>query len=57
VGDVLKRVVPVPLSSDAVDRLLGSLCLDITRLKTLTGYAPVFSPSEGLAAVARSLRP
>lgn len=47
-GDVAARFAPFPLTSGAVDRLLGSLCLDVSRLRALTGYRPPFTPDEGL---------
>jgi nucleoside-diphosphate-sugar epimerase len=52
VGDVLNRLVPFPLTSGAADRLLGSLTMDISRLRALIGYAPRYSMAEGLAVTA-----
>lgn len=54
-GDVAARFAPVPLTSAAVDRLLGSLCLDVSRLRALTGYRPPFTPDQGLREVAAAL--
>lgn len=50
-GDLAARFAPVPLTTAAVDRLLGSLCLDVSRLRALTGYRPPFTPGEGLREV------
>jgi nucleoside-diphosphate-sugar epimerase len=47
VGDLVGRVVPMPLGSGAVERLLGSLCLDVSRLRALAGYDPPFTPAQG----------
>lgn len=54
-GDLVARFVPFPLTRAAVDRLLGSLCVDVSRLRALTGYAPPFTPAQGLRQVAASL--
>lgn len=53
VGDLLGRLVPVPVTSAAVDRLLGSLTVDVTALRTVTGWAPPFPVAAGLAETAR----
>jgi len=52
VGDLLARLVPFPLTSAAVHRLLGSLAVDSSRLTRLTGFAPPFTVDQGLAATA-----
>jgi nucleoside-diphosphate-sugar epimerase len=52
VGDLLARLVPFPLTSAAVHRLLGSLAVDSSRLARLTGFAPPFTVEQGLAATA-----
>jgi nucleoside-diphosphate-sugar epimerase len=52
VGDMVGRVAPFPLGSGAVERLLGSLCLDVSRLRAVAGYRPPFTPAEGLREMA-----
>ena len=52
IGDVLARVVPFPLTSMAVERLTGSLTVDSSRLRRLTGFVPPFTPAQGWAATA-----
>lgn len=52
VGDLLVRAVPFPLTSAAVHRLLGSLAVDASRFRALTGFTPPFTMDEGLAATA-----
>ncbi len=54
-GDLAARFVPVPLTRGAVDRLLGSLCLDVSRLRALTGWSPPFTPARGMDEVAAAL--
>jgi nucleoside-diphosphate-sugar epimerase len=51
-GDGVARVLPWPLTSAAVDRLLGSLWVDPGKLRRLTGWAPPFTPEQGLREVA-----
>ena len=51
-GDLLRRAVPVPVHSAVVDRLLGSLAVDSSRLARVTGRTPPFSVDEGLARTA-----
>jgi nucleoside-diphosphate-sugar epimerase len=48
VGDLLARALPTPLTSAAVDRLLGSLAVDSGKLRRLTGWAPRFTLEDGL---------
>jgi UDP-glucose 4-epimerase len=52
VGDLLARVLPFPLTSAAVHRLLGSLAVDASRFGRLTGFTPPFTVEQGLAATA-----
>lgn len=47
-GDVVARVAPFPLTTAAVDRLLGSLAVDSSRLTREAGYRPPFTLAEGL---------
>ncbi|TDN67185.1 SDR family oxidoreductase [Paraburkholderia sp. BL10I2N1] len=61
------RLLPVPVSwlraagrltgrSSHVDRLIGSLQVDTSRIRTVLGWQPPFSIDEGLAATARWYR-
>jgi nucleoside-diphosphate-sugar epimerase len=56
VGDIASRFLPVPLTSAAVDRLLGSLYVDASRLARITGYQPRFSAAAGIARTAEWYR-
>jgi nucleoside-diphosphate-sugar epimerase len=47
-GDLLSTVAPIPLSTPVLDRLLGSLTVDSSKLRRLTGYVPPFSVAEGM---------
>ena len=51
-GDLLSRVLPVPVTSAALHRLLGSLAVDPSRVFRLAGFAPPFTVEAGLAATA-----
>jgi len=51
-GDVFDRVLPVPLTTAAVQRLFGSLVVDSAPLWGLRGGAPPFSMARGLAETA-----
>lgn len=51
-GDLLSRVVPVPVTTAAVDRLLGSLQVDDTRFRRRTGFTPPFTLEQGLERTA-----
>lgn len=51
-GDLLARLGPFPLTSDAVDRLLGSLEVDASRLERTTRWRRATSLADGLAATA-----
>jgi Nucleoside-diphosphate-sugar epimerases len=51
-GDLISRVRPVPLTSAAVDRLLGSLTLDSSALTRALGFRPPYSVEEGLRLTA-----
>jgi nucleoside-diphosphate-sugar epimerase len=51
-GDAIDRLRPFPLTSEAVDRLVGSLTVDSTAFTTATGYRPPYSVEEGLKATA-----
>jgi UDP-glucose 4-epimerase len=55
-GDWLQWLVPVPLTSDEVERLSGSLTVASGRLSALTGFTPPYSPQEGWKKTADWLR-
>jgi UDP-glucose 4-epimerase len=52
VGDLLSRAFPVPVTTAALHRLVGSLAVDPSRFFRLTGFAPAFTVEQGLAATA-----
>lgn len=56
IGDALSRVVPFPLTTAAVDRLLGSLAVDSSRLSRLTGYTPPHTLRDGVERTAAWFR-
>jgi nucleoside-diphosphate-sugar epimerase len=51
-GDLISRLHPVPLTSAAVDRLLGSLVVDSSALTRAVGFRPPYSVEEGLRVTA-----
>ncbi|HEU5040584.1 MAG TPA: NAD-dependent epimerase/dehydratase family protein, partial [Gemmatimonadales bacterium] len=55
-GDLLSRLLPVPLTSAAVDRLLGSLAVDSSGLDRALGYHPPYTVEEGLRLTAEWYR-
>jgi len=52
VGDVLARAIPFPLTTAAVNRLLGSLEVDSSLLTRRTGWVPPYTLEAGLAETA-----
>jgi UDP-glucose 4-epimerase len=56
VGDVVARAWPFPLTTAAIDRLVGSLSVDSSKLIRLTGYSPPYSVAEGLRITAEWYR-
>jgi len=50
-GDVISRALPFPLTTAAVDRLTGSLCMDVSALERL-GWTPRYTMAQGLADAA-----
>lgn len=48
VGDVVRRAVPFPVHSGVVDRLLGSLAIDSSKLERVAGFRPPFTVSQGM---------
>jgi nucleoside-diphosphate-sugar epimerase len=53
VGDLASRVAPVPLSSAAVHRLLGSLVVDPGKIQRTHGFRPPYTVAEGLRETGR----
>jgi nucleoside-diphosphate-sugar epimerase len=51
-GDLISRLFPVPLTSAAVDRLLGSLVVDTSALTRAVGFRPPYSVEDGLRRTA-----
>jgi nucleoside-diphosphate-sugar epimerase len=51
-GDLVSRLHPVPLTSAAVARLLGSLTVDPSALTRAVGFVPPYSVEEGLRITA-----
>ena len=56
VGDVISTVRPLPLTTAAVDRLLGTLVVDSSALRRATGFLPPYTLEEGLAITAKWYR-
>ncbi|HTS87741.1 MAG TPA: NAD-dependent epimerase/dehydratase family protein, partial [Gemmatimonadales bacterium] len=52
IGDALSRWWDVPMTTAAVERLTGSLQLDISLIRSRLGYTPPFSVAQGLEATA-----
>lgn len=55
-GDLLSRLVPCPVTSDAVNRLVGSLVVDASKLMRATGFHPPYSVDDGLQRTAEWYR-
>jgi len=51
-GDMVAGLLPIPLTTAVVDRLVGSLPVDSAKLIRLTGYRPPFRVTEGLRVTA-----
>ena len=52
-GDPVARVVPaLPFTSATLDRVVGSLAVDSSKLSTAVGFRPPYTLDEGLAATA-----
>ncbi|HEX8906740.1 MAG TPA: hypothetical protein VF771_17955, partial [Longimicrobiaceae bacterium] len=51
-GDLVSRIVPFPLTTAALRRLLGSLEIDPSRIERVAGFRPPFTVDEGLAETA-----
>jgi nucleoside-diphosphate-sugar epimerase len=53
IGDQMARVVPaVPFTSTNLDRVVGSLAVDSSKLTTAVGFRPPYTLDQGLAATA-----
>ena len=53
IGDQMARVVPaVPFTSVNLDRVVGSLVVDSSKLSTAVGFRPPYTLEQGLAATA-----
>jgi nucleoside-diphosphate-sugar epimerase len=53
IGDRMARVVPaVPFTSATLDRVVGSLAVDSSKLFTAVGFRPPYTLDQGLAATA-----
>lgn len=53
IGDQIARVVPaVPFTSVTLDRLVGSLAVDSSKLSAAVGFRPPYTLEQGLAAAA-----
>lgn len=55
-GDLLARVTRWPLTSAAVDRLVGSLAVDSAKLSRATGFRPPYGVDDGLRITAQWYR-
>jgi len=55
-GDALARFLPCPVTSKVVDRLLGSLQVDITRARREIGYTPAYTIEAGMRETAAWFR-
>jgi nucleoside-diphosphate-sugar epimerase len=51
-ADFLAPALPLPVNGEIVQRLLGSLTVDISKLRRLAGYRPPFTVEAGLRATA-----
>lgn len=54
-GDAAERLAPFPVTTRAVDRLVGSLAVDVGRLRR-SGFSPPVSVDEGLGRTAAWFR-
>jgi nucleoside-diphosphate-sugar epimerase len=55
-GDAISRVMRIPLTSDAIQRLFGSLAVDHTRFVEVTGYSPLVSRADAMRLTAAWFR-
>lgn len=50
--DAVSEMLPLPFGAAALQRLTGSLQVDISRIRSLAGYSPRFTLAEGIAETA-----
>lgn len=55
-GDRIARVLPIPITSRLIDRLFGSLVLDVSDAQAQLGFVPPIPTETALAITARSYR-
>jgi nucleoside-diphosphate-sugar epimerase len=55
-GDLVARILPFPLTTEAVDRLATSLVVDGSRLVLATGYTRPYTLTEGMRLTAEWYR-
>jgi nucleoside-diphosphate-sugar epimerase len=55
-GDLASHVVDLPLNSAAIERLIGSLVVDSSKLEKTIGRRPPFTMEQGLSQTARWYR-
>jgi nucleoside-diphosphate-sugar epimerase len=51
-GDLIDRAVPFPLTSSTLDRLVGSLAVNTTKVRTRLDFRPPYALEEALAVTA-----
>jgi nucleoside-diphosphate-sugar epimerase len=51
-GDLANYLLPFPLTSDALERLTGSLDCSTAKLQAATGYRPRWTTEQGLQITA-----
>jgi UDP-4-keto-D-QuiNAc 4-reductase len=51
-GHLLSRIIRFHYTSDSLNALIGSLFVDISKLRQMTGYSPPVSVDEGLSQTA-----
>jgi nucleoside-diphosphate-sugar epimerase len=56
IGDLVAHIAPFPLTTSAVDRLVGSLAVDITKVRRQADYSPPYSVEQGLRVTAEWYR-
>jgi nucleoside-diphosphate-sugar epimerase len=52
IGDRASPLMPMFLTTAAVERLVGSLTVDTRKLRKLTGFKPPFTPAKGIQETA-----
>ncbi len=54
-ADVVRRAVPLPVGSEDIERLTGSLVVDTAHLRQVTGFRPPVRAAEGWRVTALAL--